>query len=346
MGCFDQLLHKYYLTQNQPLLHNQQPHHNHLHTDIESRFRSHSSRQDPTQEHLTSTRSQAQHNNLFDLLFAVTFYLLVSVACIVVLHVSVVFWVVFAICLVLQLLLLILALLRSFSASLAGLQRVLAGWSVHHVVHLLLLPLPVVTVFAAFSCHKDEHPTVRSFYTTPIPDNQSSNGFLATQDIPLDRHIDLFYCIALLISILHFCNSTMVSSCYKNLLALISGIIFIIIVLVNLCYEGHNITEDPFDNTTTSTYQEPSAAVTDKLFIVAYPSLFSWISHPTILSFELILVVILLLLLIFFINHCIEIAFRLYYYAQHQVGIYRPHEYAILVMLFSVFMNIFTVLNL
>lgn len=225
-----------------------------------------------------------------DMMVALTFILLLSIAIFLGLPLQPVWLGVFVLVLLVE-----VAMMAIITMDLCcrgrhtGLGRILsaaANWYPRHAFGAVLAAVPAIAVYINFACSTFEN----------IPGQ------------------DLFYCVLLLASLVHFCNFTMLSSWMKSCLATTAGIILLILVVIGVC--GPSAVE-PLMNTTID-YNVATATndVSVKVNSSTVEDIMFGGQHP--LRWEIILNVILLLLLIFFLNREFEIGYRLSFHGDHQ----------------------------
>ena len=276
------------------------------------------------------TRALPNITNLFDLTLALVFFAVVAIACVVVLPVGIAFWIVLSLALLVQLLFLVCAVLESYPNKFCGsgflkvLNRAFLGWLPRHVIHILVAALPACLVYSAFSCSMGvDHGPLQ----VPSPASPLDVSVTTASDVPLPYPYnlsELFFCMVLIVSLLHFCNFTLLSSWFKFLVVSLVGVVLLILVHSSICTVDSGEGISPLSE--TFSFLESNASRPAKAFarlpqgnLSTYWSLFSWTNRPPTLAFEMILVVLLLLLLIAFINYDVEVGYRLCYHGDVQV---------------------------
>ena len=85
--------------------------------------------------------------------------------------------------------------------------RFFLGYTARHVLGALVASVPIAAVYSNFSCHMFEH-VLKS---------------------------DLIYALALIATLLHYCNFTVLSSWLKSSLATLSGLVLLILIAIGVC---------------------------------------------------------------------------------------------------------------
>ncbi len=220
------------------------------------------------------------------------FLILVSICCFLGFPISVPWIVVFTIAFIIETFMLILLLVDVCcgvgQVSLGRLSKVFSAWIPRHVIGAILACLPVIGAYSNFSCD--------------VFDSQPSS--------------DLFYCLLVVVCLLHFCNFTMLSSYMKSTLATVAGAILLILLGVGVCKDSLS------SGNTTVTYGPP-ASQNGAIDVTEKPSSSTeaifYGEHP--LRFEIILDMALLLLLVWFLNREFEVSYRLSYHGNMQAMI-------------------------
>ena len=173
-----------------------------------------------------------------DMLMSLTFFILVSIACFIAMPVRLPWIVFFTIAMLFEIVMLVPILIDICTGS-RNLPRIImtfSAWLPRHVFGGLLALMPILAVFANFSC--------RSF------------------DEKLGS--DMFLCLAVLVALLHFCNFTMLSSWIKSSLAVLGGVVLLALILAGVCSHqsasAFNVTTEA---TVTTAMMEPHHQIFD-----------------------------------------------------------------------------------
>jgi len=227
---------------------------------------------------------------LIDILVSITFLILLSVGLFVGLPLSIVWVVVFVIVLMMEVVMLIVVITdlksQGKSTGVRGLINKAASWAPRHAFGAILTCIPIIAVYANFSC-------------------RTLTGGV----------VDAYFCVLMLASLVHFCNFTMLSSWMKSSLAILAGAILITLVLVGVCPPDQDIISD---TTTVAGYSAatPTAEIIVNLNETAQA--FALFNGLHSMRWEVIINVLLLLLLIIFLNREFEISYRLSFYGEQQ----------------------------
>lgn len=166
-----------------------------------------------------------------------------------------------------------------------------SSWVPRHVFGAVMASLPVAAVFCNFSC--------------------SLFSFLPNSD--------LYYCLLLMASIVHYCNFTMLCSWMKSSIATIAGVVLLVLLGIGICALTGTSGDDALipENITTTiapavayetiTRVNLSVDMESVANVTVGVAIFSG-DHP--LKYEIILDVFILLLLIWFLNREFEVAHR------------------------------------
>ena len=231
-------------------------------------------------------------NAFLDMVVSFIFLLLVSICCFLGFPISIPWIVFFVLAFIIETFMLVLLLVDvccgAGKASLGRLSKVFSSWAPRHVIGAVLACLPVIGAYSNFSCK--------------LFDSQPGS--------------DLFYCVLVVVCLLHFCNFTMLSSYMKSTLATLAGAILLILLGVGVCKDKPS---SVFNETVTyaPSTENGNIAVTggqvDDVEAIFYGE------HP--LRFEIILNMALLLLLIWFLNREFEVSYRLSYHGNMQAAV-------------------------
>ena len=274
-------------------------------TDLEEDYRNHYfDSQLFREESVASPRYHA----FIEMILSLILFVLISACGFLVFYRSVVFVVVFAVCLVLELLVLTdiatdLKLGAAKQERCAGLAQCVSSWKGRNLVGVLMAILPAATIFCNLGCELAED----------------------------DQWQDRFFCFCIIVSLLNFCNFSMLMSGAKSLVATGVGLLLLVLLNVHLCDFSWSAsttttaaaaaaTLNATATTTTTTTVAASAAASVVVLMNATASttpaphtpvpdhLFS---GENALRFEIILDVLLILVLIWFLNREFEISYRL-----------------------------------
>ena len=237
-----------------------------------------------------------RYHAVIEMVLSLMVFLFISVSSFLVFDGGQVFVVVFAVSLVLQLLVVLgvgLDLLLGCAKRARSQWREEprdVPWKVYNGIGVLVGMLPVITAYANLSCG------------------------LVLEDEGQDR----FLCFCIIVSLLNFCNFSMLCSMVKSIVATGVGLVLLILLNVSFCDFSSSITMTTAaaPNTTTVTTgvnttvlppPPPVADISSHLFSAESP-----------LRFEIILDVLLVLLLIWFLNREFEISYRLSFHGSAQ----------------------------
>ena len=245
-----------------------------------------------------ATLALPRFSALADMIVSFIFFITISACCFMGFGVSIPWVVVFVFALIIELIMLLpvicdVCVTTSIDPTLAKVGRFFSRWLPRHLFGSIIASLPVLAVYANFSC-------VMFDYT---------------------QYSDVFYCLVLVASLLHYCNFTMLSSWMKSSLATLAGLLLLVLIGVGICalnYFGKDNTEFAMNiSTTTTTTTMSTETVTAELNNLnsTLPKIFSGESQ---VKYEIILNIILLLLLIWFLNREFEISYRLCFHGDIQ----------------------------
>lgn len=175
-----------------------------------------------------------------------------------------------------------------------------SSWVPRHIFGAIIASLPVAAIYCNFSCHLFENV----------------------------EHSDLFYCLMLVASLLHYCNFTILSSWIKSSIATIMGIILLILLSIGVCAldMASGVTLELGNNTASVTQSSLEYADAANANISLLLPTDNSTSHVAIFSgehrlkYEIILNMAILLMLIWFLNRDFEIAFRLSFHGDAQAA--------------------------
>lgn len=219
---------------------------------------------------VTKTVASPRFQTLIEMIVSFIVYILVAVCCFMMFGLQTAWIVVFVISMVIEIVVFIQWFLRC-----KGLGDMMSNWWVRNLTGAILGCLPAVAVYANFSCG------------------------LITSGVGVER----FYCYCLVVSLVHFCNFTMLSSWLKSFLAALTGVVLVVLLSVELCPETYNMVVN-------------NASISGNVSLSEQP-LFG--GHHR-LRFEIIIDVALLLLLIWFLNRESEFSHRLSYHVDYQAA--------------------------
>ena len=239
-----------------------------------------------------ATFAQPQFSAMSDMFTSLAFYTMIAVCCFLGFTVRLP-WILFCIvgfAIELTVFIPLVIDICTQTASLSCISRLL-GWYPRHVIGAVVASIPPIAVYVNFCC--DMFSSV---------DNS-----------------DLFYCMLLVVSLLHYCNFTMLSSWMKSSLSTLAGLVLLVLVAVGICWSSTDADGeiDAFNATmVTVGYVTADGNFTGNASTGSI-GIFSS-DHP--LRFEIILNMLLLLLLIWFLNREFEINYRLSFHGDHQAA--------------------------
>ncbi|KAL8623548.1 hypothetical protein ACOMHN_051158 [Nucella lapillus] len=241
-----------------------------------------------------------RYHSFIEMILSLLLFLLISVCGFLMFYQSVAFVMAFVVGLLLELLVLmeIATDVRMGSAKAErcrGFAACMSSWGMRNFLGVLMAILPAASLFANLSCR------------------------LAMDDAWRDR----FLCFAVIMSLLSFCNFSMLSSIGKSIVASVVGVILLLLLNISFC--PFPPTSTPFDlNATTlpTPTTTPSGSTLATLEVVLNASRVDVNSHlfsgENSLRFEIVLDILLLLVLIWFLNREFEISYRLSYHGSAQ----------------------------
>ena len=168
----------------------------------------------------------------------------------------------------------------------ASMGKLVSAWVPRHISGAILTCLPVIGAYSNFSC--------------ALFDKQPGS--------------DLFYCILVVVCLLHFCNFTMLSSYMKSSLATLAGVVLLILLGVGVCQKSGSVPAEGVTISYGAVTSPDGINLTNGNDIEA---IFQG-DHP--LRFEIILNMALLLLLIWFLNREFEVSYRLSFHGDMQAA--------------------------
>ena len=240
-----------------------------------------------------STFASPRVSAFFDMAVSFLFLILISAGCFLGFPIRPPWIIVFSVAILLEFLMLLPLIVDVWvggrvATTVAKFSRFLSSWYPRHIFGAVLASLPVIAVYANFSCY--------TFY-----ERQGS---------------DIFYCLMVVVSLLHYCNFTMLSSWMKSTLATIAGLILLILLGIGVCNQD---LPQVLDTNATLAYvaanQLNNISLTTMMSVPFREDIF-YGDHQ--LRFEIILSMALLLLLIWFLNREFEISYRLSFHGDLQ----------------------------
>ncbi len=241
---------------------------------------------------IKKTLASPQMSAFCDILVSTIFMTLISIACFLGFPVRLPWIIFFVLAIILEVLILVLLLIGICSSkNSSALKFVKSANTVvlRHICGGILAALPALAVLINFWC----------------------NTFESKKDT------DMFLCILLVVSLLHFCNFTMLSSWMKSCLATVIGVVLVVLVIIGICAES------PLGGTTienvTIVYQASDAVtqITINQNVSDIQDIFDGV-HPK--RFEIILDIILILVLVWCLNREFEVAYRLSFHGDQQAS--------------------------
>ena len=237
-----------------------------------------------------------RYHAFIEMILSLILFLLISICGLLVFYRSLVFIVVFVVCLFLELLVLFdIALdLKLGSAKkdrCSGFAKCMSSWKGRNIVGVVMAILPAATIFCSLGCDLVED----------------------------DRWQDRFFCFCIIVSLLNFCNFSMLMSGAKSLVATFVGIILLVLLNIHLCDLSGSVDTAALNSTVTTTATTMSAAATSTIVVLMnattpapqIPVNYHLFSGENALRFEIILDILLILVLIWFLNREFEISYRL-----------------------------------
>ena len=253
---------------------------NFLERHHESHFRDHYL--DDSPESL-ATFAAPRFSALFDMFVSIAFYVAISVCCFVSLPPITPWHIVFAISLAIELILMFPlfyeACLHRVMVRLQRLGGFFVSWYPRHIFGIVLTSLPAIGVYSNFHC--------KTFVNDP---NDS-----------------YFYCFLVIVSLLHYCNFSMLNSWLKSTLATLAGVALVILLWVNICPKKQPVSYESYGQNTTAPITVNN---TERPF-----------AGEGQLRYEMILSMLLLLVLIYFLNRQFETSYRLSFHGDYEAGV-------------------------
>ena len=235
-----------------------------------------------------TTFAQPKFSAISELITSLIFYSLIAICCFLGFTVSTP-WILFCVFgFAVELVMLVPLMIDLCSSSPLSVIIKMVGWYPRHVLGALLASLPPIAVYTNFSCPM--------FYS--------------------EENSDLFYCMLLVASLLHYCDFTMLSSWMKSLLAAIAGLVLLVLVAIGVCADT-NSESTLVEANTTADYDMVATESSSTGNSTALTMIFSG-EHS--MRYEIILNMLLLLLLIWFLNREFEINYRLSFHGDQQAA--------------------------
>ena len=247
-----------------------------------------------------------RYHSLIEMILSLLLFLLISACGFLVFYRSLVFIAVFTVCLVLEVLVLIeiatdVKLGSAKKERCSRFAEFMSSWSMRNFLGVLMAILPAATIYANLSCQ------------------------LAEDDVWRDR----FFCFCIIVSLLNFCNFSMLCSMGKSIIATVMGAVLLILLNITLCqfsWLDPTTTAAALNATTTTTVTPmPSTTMTTLVVLMngTTPAVHTSVpshlfSGENSLRFEIVLDILLLLVLIWFLNREFEISYRLSYHGSAQ----------------------------
>ncbi|GFO47605.1 adenylate cyclase type 9 [Plakobranchus ocellatus] len=175
--------------------------------------------------------------------------------------------------------------------------RITMNWYFRNILGIVMATIPTALVLSSLSCD------------------------LVVSDLWRDR----FFCFAIVVALLHYCNHTMLRSFAKTVVAVCAGTVFIVLLFIELCSLDSDSTSASSSgvlnyttlsgnvtgqNSSSSTLAPPVGDADDDSYNQDH--LFT---GKHLLRFEIILSVLLLFVLITLLNYEFENSYRLSFYA-------------------------------
>ncbi|XP_043567405.1 adenylate cyclase type 9 isoform X1 [Chiloscyllium plagiosum] len=237
------------------------------------------------------TFASATFSSLLDVFLSTIVFLFLSITCFMKQglcaspsHASVV---VFVLAILLQVLSLVISIRMAFYLDdvmpcTKRLMKAISGWLPRHFFGAILISLPAVAVFSQFTCE----------FKTNI-------------------NVTMFFCCAMIITFIHYCNFCQLSSWMRFSLATIVGISLLILLYVTLC-------PSIFPETTSEPIESFSREVGCNISMPTWSS-----KNLELIRHEVILDIVLLLLLVWFLNREFEVSYRLNYHGNVEADLHR-----------------------
>uniref|UniRef100_UPI00398EF31F adenylate cyclase type 9 isoform X1 n=1 Tax=Pristiophorus japonicus TaxID=55135 RepID=UPI00398EF31F len=237
------------------------------------------------------TFASATFSSLLDVFLSTIVFLFLSITCFMKQglctspsHASVV---VFVLAILLQVLSLVISIRMAFYLDevmpcTKRLMKAISGWLPRHFVGAILISLPAVAVFSHFTC-----------------------------EFKTNVNVTMFFCCAMIITFIHYCNFCQLSSWMRFSLATIVGVLLLILLYATLC-----------PNTLPETQSESLEPFGRE--IGCNISMSGWSSkNLELIRQEVILDIVLLLLLVWFLNREFEVSYRLNYHGNVEADLHR-----------------------
>ena len=251
------------------------------------------------EQHQQHTISAPKYHSFLEVLVSFLVFAIVSIFCFVVFDHQLPWIIFFVISLVLEVLNLIRAVMTiKYAEQTNGgawfkLSQWTSGWYFRNILGAVVASIPVLAVYANFSCTLMNEPW----------------------------H-DRYFCYCIVVSLLHYTNFTTLSSSLKTSLAFLAGLALILLMALVKCSpsletspEVTTVTQIFIANSTSNT----TGSNTDTPMSDFIP-LFSGVK---IRQYEIILDMLLLVILIGFLNRESEISYRLNYHGDAQAWEYK-----------------------
>lgn len=266
-------------------------------TDLERKYQDHYLEDTQFQNTVSSPR----YHGLLEIIMSFIVFFILSLCCFIIFDRELPWLLIFIFSLIIEVLVFIHALtdVRCKDKKLAACSsfiHLISGWYFRNLVGAIVASIPIIAVYSNFSCNTFKHENLQ----------------------------DRFFCYCVVLSLLHYCNFTMLSSWMKSILAVIAGSVLLLLLAIKIC-EFENIsnivvvstmiTPVAMDNMTGQIYNNGTDL--SKNMSGEYEYLFSG-SH--ILRYEVILDMVLLLFLIWFLNREFEISYRSSYHGDAQAA--------------------------
>lgn len=246
-----------------------------------------------------STKAQGipKFHSLLEVGVSFAYFLIISICCFIMFDRKFPWIVVFVVSLLILLTVMIQLLLDVRYGSLQNalcnsLGKLLSGWYMRNFVGTLLATLPVVAVYSNFCCSIFDEDSWR----------------------------DQFYCYCIIVSLLQYCNFSMISSWGKTSLAILAGLVLLVLLFARTCpIDTSEFTNNALNVSTNALNVSTNAS--DISASSANNLLHSWLfSGIDRLRFEIILDILLILVMIWFLNREFEFGSRLSFYVDYQAN--------------------------
>ncbi|XP_076468117.1 adenylate cyclase type 9-like [Babylonia areolata] len=232
-----------------------------------------------------------RYHSFIEMVLSLLLFLLIALCGFLMFYRSVAFIVTFVLALVLEILVLIEIAtdVQMGSAKMercSGFAKCMSSWGMRNFMGVLMAILPAITIYTNFTCE------------------------LAVDD----RWKDRFFCFCIIVSLLNFCNFSMLSSIGKSIVASVVGIILLILLNVSLCPFPSYAPVVAANSSMTTTLAPIGGLTTLAMRNMTRSDIHSHLfSGENSLRFEIVLDILLLLVLIWFLNREFEISYRLSY---------------------------------